>query len=164
MKAHFLSLNLPLRKMFAPSLGYLILLTTVIFLGTSERQGWPRSTWAELCDHLPLSPGRVLILYSPECCCREAAAMFPITSKNFIREQSPKVFGFLHPCSQCRDLMLGAWERYFCLWVHDLVAVGLEQIVSTWTHTNSGRSWRTSVCHLIAIYVTPPWKETLARS
>jgi len=77
-------------KNVTPSLGCLILLTTVLFTGTSESQGWPRSTRAGLCDRLPLSPGRVLVPFSPGFWCRET---------NFIGEKSPEGSVFLQPLS-----------------------------------------------------------------
>lgn len=43
-----------------------------------------------MCDHLPSSPGRVLIPSSPGGWCREVASVSPMRKRNFTKEQSLK--------------------------------------------------------------------------
>lgn len=81
-----------------------------------------------VCDQLPSSPGRMLIPSSPGCWCREVPSVSPIRKGISPWCKAWRV-DFLQPCMWDGDHMLRVWVWHFCLWTHDLVAVGLEQIV-----------------------------------
>lgn len=188
MKNHFFLFHLPLRKMLLLTLATFFYWPLPFFRGISERQDWPRSSQAGICDQLLHALGGCSSLPAQGA----GAGTWPLCPpprKGISPGCRAWRVGFLQPCMWDGDLMLSVWEWHFCLWTHDLVAVGLAQVVSVWdhdlgwvswpslgtglvlsanvgrrvTHMNSGKGWKISTCPLSSPYVTPHWGETLPK-